>query len=214
MVLPLAPHVHLAVLGEDVVFLDVTADAYLCVPGGLDALSPTPDRSALQVEDAETIKILTNSGLLGPDGEPRARALPARPCRDLPAGAAPSDFADGLRLALAYCDYLIHYRGRAFAAVLDYAGGRMPSSAADSAEILRLAMVFDRWAVWLPLPSKCLARSFVLLRFLQRSGQAAQWVFGVRTWPFAAHCWLQLEEVVLDDFAERLAPYEPILAIA
>ena len=55
--------------------------------------------------------------------------------------------------------------------------------------------------------------SCVLLRFLQRSGLDARWVFVVRTWPFAAHCWLQLEDTVLDDMVERLAAYEPILAV-
>ena len=82
-----------------------------------------------------------------------------------------------------------------------------------AAETLRLARVFQRVAVWLPMPRKCLVRSFVLLRFLQRSGLNARWVFGVRTWPFAAHCWLQLEDTVLDDLVERLAAYEPILAV-
>jgi hypothetical protein len=36
-------------------------------------------------------------------------------------------------------------------------------------------------------------------------------VFGVRTWPFHAHCWLQCDDVVLDDQADRVAAYAPIL---
>ena len=56
-------------------------------------------------------------------------------------------------------------------------------------------------------------RSFVLLRFLQRSGGKATWVFGVRTWPFGAHCWLQLGDVALDDDPARLVGYAPILAV-
>ena len=56
-------------------------------------------------------------------------------------------------------------------------------------------------------------RSFVLLRFLQRSGLNARWVIGVRTWPFSAHCWLQIDDTALDDAWERLVVYEPILAV-
>ena len=42
---------------------------------------------------------------------------------------------------------------------------------------------------------------------------AAVWVFGVRTWPFSAHCWLQIGDAVLDDDPERVGIYPPILAV-
>ena len=48
---------------------------------------------------------------------------------------------------------------------------------------------------------------------LRRHGHDARWVFGVRTWPFRAHCWLQRGEVVLDDDLETLVPLTPILVI-
>jgi hypothetical protein len=38
-------------------------------------------------------------------------------------------------------------------------------------------------------------------------------VFGVRTWPFHAHCWLQVEDVVLDDHHERIGAYTPLMAL-
>ncbi|WP_374571406.1 lasso peptide biosynthesis B2 protein [Phenylobacterium sp. J426] len=61
-----------------------------------------------------------------------------------------------------------------------------------------------------PLPAKCLVRSFALLCFLRRCGHDAAWCFGVSTWPFAAHCWLQVGEVALDDHPDQLAAYTPI----
>ena len=43
-------------------------------------------------------------------------------------------------------------------------------------------------------------------------GIATQWLFGVRTWPFAAHCWLQIGNLVVGDRLERVRFYTPILA--
>ena len=48
---------------------------------------------------------------------------------------------------------------------------------------------------------------------LRRAGQNAAWVFGVRTWPFSAHCWLQIGDAVLDDDPERVSRYTPIMVL-
>lgn len=223
MTLALPAHVHMAILGEDVVFLDVIADAYACVPGGAAPLRPSADRRRLDPVAAEAAEALRDAGLAfganagtvgGAEGDLPASAPPGPPTHDLPPGgpdrASPLEL---LRLLLAWGDYLTRYRGRSFARVLAHAETRRPAGALDPGEVFRLARLFDRLAIWLPIPGKCLARSFVLLCFLHRSGQSAAWVFGVRTWPFTAHCWLQVGPVALDDHAERVAGYEPILVL-
>jgi hypothetical protein len=53
----------------------------------------------------------------------------------------------------------------------------------------------------------------MLLRVLRRQGYAPRWVFAVRTWPFAAHCWLQAGDTALTDFADTLQPFTPIMTI-
>jgi hypothetical protein len=123
--------------------------------------------------------------------------------------------ADVVRLAGALWDLVWRYRGRPLRDILAYAAreGEARSKAVAAPEVVRLARCFQRAVVWLPIPRKCLVRSFVLLRFLQRSGVTARWLFGVTTWPFRAHCWLQLGETALDDNAERIVEYEPILGI-
>jgi hypothetical protein len=52
----------------------------------------------------------------------------------------------------------------------------------------------------------------MLLRLLHAKGLDAHWVFGVRTWPFQAHCWLQCEDLVLDDQPDRVRAFTPIMA--
>jgi hypothetical protein len=213
MALSLVPHVHAAVVGGDVVLLDVRGDEYFCVRDGVQVLGLAEDHRALEPPDAAVGDALVEDGLAvrGPPPEP-ARQLPPPPGEDLPAGVAqPLSRRELAALCGAVWDYLAHYRGRSFAQVLAYVGAAR--STVGRKETLRLAGVFARAAPWLPIPHQCLVRSFVLLRFLQRSGADAQWVLGVRTWPFAAHCWLQLGRVVLDDSTDRLAVYQPILVV-
>ena len=108
-------------------------------------------------------------------------------------------------------DLLAGYVGRPLATITGYTVRRRRPYEGRERDVVRLAAIFQKLSPWLPMTGKCLVRSFVLRRFLQRSGVDADWVFGVRTWPFSAHCWLQLGDRALDDHAERLDASTPIL---
>ena len=59
----------------------------------------------------------------------------------------------------------------------------------------------------------CLLQSFSQLEFLLYHGVTAEWVFGVRATPFAAHCWLQQGNVLLNDFPQRVCYLSPIMVV-
>lgn len=59
----------------------------------------------------------------------------------------------------------------------------------------------------------CLFDSLALLNFLSRYGLFPRWVFGVRTAPFAAHCWIQEGDTVFSDTAEHVSLYTPIMIV-
>ena len=59
----------------------------------------------------------------------------------------------------------------------------------------------------------CLLDSLTLVHFLAASGVYPQWVFGVRTAPFDAHCWVQRDEVLFNDTPDRVRQYSPILLV-
>jgi hypothetical protein len=61
--------------------------------------------------------------------------------------------------------------------------------------------------------SACLFDSLALLLFLRRIGVYPEWIFGVRTGPFAAHCWLQSGHIVLNDTVENVRSYTPIMSV-
>jgi hypothetical protein len=208
MQLQLRDGVHAAGVGEDLVLLDVLADRYLCLPAALQA-QPCGGREL----SADALQRLAAAGLLGSGAA--SAGPPPRPTMGLPAVmSAKARPADWVRLGLSLLDLLSGYAGRSFRQVLQAgAAGSRLGPAAPSDEVLRLARVFEDIVVWAPVSRKCLVRSFLLMRFLARAGHRAQWVFGVRAWPFAAHCWVQSGDTVLDDAPDRLARYNPILAV-
>ncbi|MFN3511882.1 MAG: lasso peptide biosynthesis B2 protein [Phenylobacterium sp.] len=204
--------VHAARVGDDLVFLDVSADAYSCLPSGAEAIDLRPDGSL--AASASLASQLLRAGLAQRNGSPPGpRAMPppvratlsphtARPAR-------PRHLPD---IVAVTADVLRHYRGRSFSEVL--AAGRVsPRAGAAAEDLATLVADFHAWIPWAPISGKCLIRSFVLRRWLARRGHATQWVFGVATWPFRAHCWLQSGDLALDDVPERLQAFERILVV-
>ncbi|WP_395443832.1 lasso peptide biosynthesis B2 protein [Caulobacter sp. UC70_42] len=97
--------------------------------------------------------------------------------------------------------------------VQDHAGAKPSEAGVDLPALLADLAVWRRISPWLPLDGACLFRSGMLAAFLGTLGHRTTWVFGVRTWPFQAHCWLQVEDVALDDEAERLCAFKPLLGV-
>jgi hypothetical protein len=60
---------------------------------------------------------------------------------------------------------------------------------------------------------RCLNDSLTLLHFLAAEGAFPRWVIGVRTRPFGAHSWVQMDGVVLNDQHEHVRQYRPILVV-
>ncbi|WP_454883423.1 lasso peptide biosynthesis B2 protein [Sphingomonas oryzagri] len=65
----------------------------------------------------------------------------------------------------------------------------------------------------IPLTWVCLRDSIALHRFLSARGLATRLVIGVRLDPFAAHCWLQNADMIVNDICDNVAGYKPILVL-
>lgn len=84
----------------------------------------------------------------------------------------------------------------------------------DSERARRLVETFARYRVFLfSSKDECLYDSLALLEFLARHGIYPDWVFGVQTRPFAAHCWVQHGEIVFNDTVEHVRGYTPIMVV-
>lgn len=211
MPLRLADGVFGVTIDQDLVFLDVAADVYFCLPqaAGIQVHAD----GGVSVEDPETAQALVETGLVQatqglPATRPAARTAERTARKLIEAGGVdPKVSLRHWRAMLGAVWTAFRGRGRSFAALL-------PAQAARpviTAHLLEDLAVYRRLWPWLPVDGVCLFRSHLLRSYLVRLGHTVDWVFGVRTWPFAAHCWLQVEDVALDDEAERLAAYWPIM---
>jgi hypothetical protein len=216
MTYDLSPGVWLAWVGPDLVALTLSDGQYLCLPDLAAQVAARPD-GLVEVPDREIAGELVAAGLLGPaqaaHGAAAAPITPAR--RDLslaPAHRTGRGAAAGL--GRAWLAMVRHYYGRPLRRLVAEARrARPPSPRTDDQGLARRVADFEALLPWAPLQGECLFRSFMLLNFLRADGYDATWVFGVRTWPFQAHCWLQAGEVVLDDVLDRVKPFTPILAV-
>ncbi|WP_433933398.1 lasso peptide biosynthesis B2 protein [Brevundimonas diminuta] len=207
-----APSIHVTTIEDDLVALDLENDAYFCLPG--------LGRHLVGAGDGQwtASNAVIRNGLLETGLFQTAASPPHRPA--LPAAARTSRRYEGrgsgsmanatLAAIMAIEGWRIH--GRSLKALIR----RSPNLSLrhdQTAEAMADARLFDRWMPWVPGQGQCLYRAYLLRAFLASRGRGATWVFGVRTWPFSAHCWLQVGDVLLDDDLDRVALYTPIMAV-
>lgn len=207
----LSPSTHLATIGQDVVILDARSNAYYCLPAAAPDIDVGPHGVGFGDPDLEAQ--FAEAGLLASTPSWRAPLSP-RPELDLGADpAAPIRLADIALILAAWLTMLVSYHHADFGRLTRADGERGVPANAPSQDLRRLVAAFERVLPWLPFQGVCLYRSFLLRRVLHWRGHQVRWVFGVRTWPFLAHCWLQVGDVVLDDAAERLVAFTPIMEV-
>jgi hypothetical protein len=239
----LAEHVYVCVNDEHVVLLDLKEDRYWAlaaaattplagvVPGWPVRSLDAPMAGSSNPEQAEEIAAgLVEQGILVGESTGGKDATPVRivaPTRELlsggddPAGHLPHAPRAGRAMAgnllLAALSARLSLRLRAFEKVVRgfstrklKAGARAP----DMERTRELVAAFFRLRVFFfSSRSECLFDSLTLLKFLAHYGIFADWVFGVQARPFAAHCWVQLGDVVLNDTVEHVSGYTPIMLV-
>ena len=60
---------------------------------------------------------------------------------------------------------------------------------------------------------RCLSNSIMVFDELLRCGYTAELYFGVSNTPFSAHCWVQIDDMLINDTLENVALYTPLLRI-
>lgn len=209
--------VRLAAVGDDLISLDVADGAYGCLPGLAQAVGPLGQDGRIELLRPEATEVLVATGLLAPDAREAGvlKPLPPRPRHSAwRTEVVTIDRSDRRRLGSAALWALPRYWLGSFRALASAAARDRPNAPrASASDVARDARVFDQMLPLAPFQGECLFRSFVLLAFLRAAGRDADWVFGVRTYPFEAHCWLQAGDMALDDAAERVCGFTPILVI-
>lgn len=82
-----------------------------------------------------------------------------------------------------------------------------------SAQHLLAAAQFRQARMYVPIDTCCLPDSLAMASFLARRGLHAHIVIAVAADPFAAHAWVQVDDVVLNESVGTACAYAPIRVI-
>jgi hypothetical protein len=234
----LASHVYPCVSGQHVVLMDLERDKYVAVvpahrlagwvrgwPVGTGETANAP-RDSDGAPDALVSQMLAH-GMLVTDpslGKPAVPVTAVRPQRSLvefdldlrPTASAALMWRFGSSCLRAQLSLKLRPIQSIVEAVRDRKARRDASGphAADPAHLRSLVTAFARLRpLFYTLRSACLLDSLTLLHFLGAEGIHPDWVFGVKTEPFDAHCWVQQGEVLLNDVPDRVRQYSPVLIV-
>ena len=133
-----------------------------------------------------------------------------------PREAAQTVSADKLAEALEVASLTIAarrlVRRRPLRVLLDeVAQKQRPDRQVDGTDPVIVAQRFHRYRRLVPLSTLCLPDTIAFLRFAARRRCFPHIVFGVEAWPFAAHCWAQTDDCVLNDALDHARSFAQIL---
>ena len=194
------------------VFLDVAADRYFHLPDQLEksfiGYATASDRSRA------TVAMLIDHNILVPE---------EKGCRDDPPAKIGSPLRSAYEMPTCHTGSVMLALPEVMATIwrcrrrigtgplrdvinetVRYRAQRCPPPAAlpgllHEQRLLQAASLFLRSRLYAPIETRCLLDSISLSRFLARRHFHSKIVLGVTNDPFAAHCWVQAGDIVLND---------------
>lgn len=229
----LAGHVWMALYGPHAVLMDERRNRYLavqpadCLCGWVEGWpAPEPFSGVRSSAPPAALGRLLEQGMVvrearaGHAARPLATVVPQRTLLEFDFDRPPRPRGrDWYRMARAWSTARVLLGLRPMRAVLERvrALGTEAGRADSSFDMERARTLVHRFVHLRPwfysVPGACLLDSLVLRLFLAAYDLHPHWVFGVRTAPFHAHCWVQHDGVVLNDLPDRVRQYSPILRI-
>lgn len=212
----LRPGLSFCDTGSQIIFLDLAQDRYFQLPPTLADAFRTFADPARYAETA--IEDLLAAGIARPSAAPR-RPEPARvPLAEIT--FEPHGHATALKVGRALSsDMLISWqlrRGRLARLVASLREQRLARPLSQAIADLAPQVILSSYAaarLYRSPAGRCLSGSIALARHLSGIGCASTLVIGIRAEPFAAHSWVQVDRFVLNDMAEEVRRFTPILAL-
>jgi hypothetical protein len=233
----LAAHVYPCVTGQHVVLMDLERDKYIAVAPA-HRLAPwvrgwpvsaaagdcaDPDSHA---DPDPLVSQMLAQGMLVSDPQ---LGKPAQPLTAVAARGSLVQFdldarrqsfaADLPRLAVGHARARLSLAVRPIQSLVESvrerkARGAGKAAPADERLLRARVRAFTRLRpLFYTVRGACLLDSLTLLNFLAPEGIHPDWVFGVKTEPFDAHCWVQQGEMLLNDVPDRVRQYSPLLIV-
>ncbi len=216
--LQLKPQVGFGLVAGRPIFLDLGRDRYFALgepaSAAFERLRQDPAELA---PDDPGLRGLLATGLFLTAGTPQAFAAasflePARAFTSRPVRPRILDVIEAWQLLHSVRYGLSRHRlSRMVAALGTSAKARVPDP--EPALPFELIGRFLAARTLVPITPSCLLDSLALGRWLRRRSTRPALVFGVKLDPFAAHCWLQAGDLLLNDAPDRVAEFTPILVV-
>lgn len=204
----LATTVHAVKVGDDLILLDLESDEYLLVP---ECATARVEGDLLHGPMDLLLDLAANELLQSGGAASVQRNTPTLPTTSLPeAHAQRPTVRDIATFCIIWADVR---RRRPTLRMLSTAVCGRKGERSDLGAVSARVEVFRQLLPLTPSAGACLFQAELLLRFLNEAGLDADWVFGVRTWPFLAHCWLQIGDHCVSQNPETLAIYRPIMVL-
>jgi hypothetical protein len=232
----LSAHVHLCEFDDGAVILDLRRDSYV----GIDAQHlanlrnrignwPDSDRTGQKLGRHEIsvsvnlIADLLSRGILTTSPTPR-QSRPAANATGALTVPSSSQELQRIRLPhiaqffIAFMVVVLLLRRNRLPMLLDWLRRRQAVihrgySVTREEVMTRLTSFLWLRALCYTAQRRCLFDSLVLSVYLTREKIPCTFVIGVAIKPFLAHSWVQIDESVLNDTAERVQDFKPILSV-
>ncbi len=203
--------------GDRFVFLDVPADRYFMLPEAkAESFARLVDRRSLARDDEANLQALLGRVLVQTGGCALRTTVPppnaSRSLLDEPGRAALHRTVCAW-LGFSYARFQVRHLG--LAALLRRLQ-RLKNAAAparsDAMPVLEQAVAaFARAGRLVSINDRCLAHSAAIAVWLVRRRVAATLVIGVAVDPFQAHCWVQVDDLLVNERVDVARDYIPIL---
>lgn len=211
------PHATCCFASEKLFLLDLRQDRYFAVPPALAASMRTwLDQSFSCRPPENVVDLLTKSRVLRPGDDTPTNALKERttiPSRIGELAPPKGNPISRSRQWLAIASTWSRLRLLPLYHILEERRNRASLPASSQTEaVTSLAAGYEAMRSYTPITRNCLLDSLALDSLLARTGLGATLVFGVCPTPFSAHCWLQTDELILNDSFDHVSRFTPIYA--
>lgn len=204
-----------------VIFLDLKRDRYFCLPSKanrlfldfFDGAETYPDPEDLYRHLPTELFVSTPYDLAP---EPAGGAAVARSLLELPLHR-PSPFLVGqalLQFGAAAASLRFFSLAQIVAAIQRRKQSPLQAVQTDVSTILAgVTAAHEQSGLFIARHDRCLPRSIAMTRHLLSTGIVPRLVFAVMMRPFQAHCWVQYEDQVLNDYLDNVRNFTPILVV-
>jgi hypothetical protein len=215
----LAPGISFCVAGGRYVFLDLYADRYMCLGEAAErAFARCVQGAALSARDDDDLTRLQQQGLLRSAEKTSIVPCAASPVRrslpEQPIAASHRNTARAVA-GLLRARFDVRYRAlaRLVAAVHRANLAVRPTGTPDDEQLGKIAAAFERAVLLTGSLNQCLVISLAIMRYPRALSSGVDLVFGVKLRPFQAHAWVQVDDLVVGDTVDAVAPFTPILVV-